>query len=156
MGAPRHRLRRFGGWSRGAGWRTRRPDPRHKIRGTRDSGEPSGDLSQHLVAGLVAELIVHVLEPVDIQAGERQRTAVSLRALDLGCQPYVKRAMICEPGQRIGIRLALKASRGALRLREHDLEVTDPRLELMLAPTLAIARQSLRTPISKRHPSPGS
>ena len=46
--------------------------------------------------------------------------------------------MVCEPGQRIGIRLALKASRGALRLRKYDLEVTDPRLELMLAPALAI------------------
>jgi hypothetical protein len=102
----------------GAGCELVAPDPRHKIRGARDSGEPSGDLSQHLVAGLVAELIVHILEPVDIQAGERQRTAVSLRALDLGCQPHVKRAMVCEPGQRIGIRLALKASRGALRLRE--------------------------------------
>jgi len=37
------------------------------------------------------------------------------------------------------IRLALKASRGTLRLREHDLEGADPLLEVMLALALAIA-----------------
>ena len=87
MGTPRHRLRRLGGRLGEQDGELVASDPRHEVRGARDGGEPSGDLSQHLVADLVAELIVHVLEPVDIQAGERQWTAVSLRALDLGCQP---------------------------------------------------------------------
>ena len=138
VGTPRHRLRRLGGGLGEQDGELVASDPCHEIGGARDGCQPRGDLSQHRVAGLVAELIVHVLEPVDIQQGERQRTAVSLRALDLRCQPYVKRAMVREPGQRIGIRLALEALRRALRLREHDLEVTDSRLELMLAPALAI------------------
>jgi hypothetical protein len=149
MGTPRHGLRRLGGGLGEHDGELVAADPRHKIGGARDSGQPSRDLSQHPVAGLVTELIVHVLEPVDIQARERQWTAVSLSALDFGCQPDVKGAMVREPRQRIGIRLALKASRGALRLCKHDLEVTDPGLELMLAQALAVARRVFE--VRRRH-----
>src|SRR5438270_2853744 len=54
----------------------------------------------------------------------------------------MERAMVCEPGQRIGIRLALKAPRCLPRLRKHDLEMPDPRLQVMLAPALGIPRRA--------------
>ena len=87
-------------------------------------------------------MIVHVLESVDVRACQRERTAVSLCAPDVDSQSVMERAMVREPGQRIGIRFALKASRCLPRLRKHDLEVTDPRLEVMLAPALGIPRRA--------------
>lgn len=138
MGPPRHRLGRIGCGLGEQDGELVAPDPRHEIGSPRDGVQPSGNRSHDRIANPMAEVIVHVLQPVDVQARKRERTTVSLCMLDLGSQPVVERATVREAGQRVGIRLALE-----LRAHKHDLVVSDPRVEVMFAPARAIPRRVL-------------
>ena len=76
------------------------------------------DLGEDVVAGRVAVDVVDALEVVEVEHHERDRaTGRSRRPTSSVPEPLVERAVVPEPGQRVGLRLALE--RGA------DVRVVD-------------------------------
>ena len=59
---------------------------------------------ERLVAGPVAEAVVHRLEVVEVADHHAQRLARAQRALDLGVQLAVEREPVLEAGQGVGER----------------------------------------------------
>ena len=63
--------------------------------------EAPSDLSQHLVAGRVAERVVDLLEPIQVHYEHGQLTAALLRLGDRLSDALVKEGAIGEPGERV-------------------------------------------------------
>ena len=63
-----------------------------------------GDRLQPLVAGLVAEPVVDLLEAVEVEQDERQRVAGAADALQLAGEVLLEGAVVAQPGQRVGDR----------------------------------------------------
>jgi hypothetical protein len=76
------------------------------------------DLNQQVVAHLVAEGIVDVLETVEIEEQYRQRLGVAARVGDRLLQPRIEREAVGEPRQRIVVGQMLDVRFGLLALRD--------------------------------------
>ena len=90
----------------------------------------AGHAPQALVADLVAERVVEVLEVVDVDHDERERQPVAGRAPPLARQRLLEPAAVRDAGQRVDLRELLEPGVGLLELQRalgHDL------LELPLA-----------------------
>ena len=70
--------------------------------------EQRAQLSQHAVAGEVADGVVDPLEMVDVEQQQRERRVVAPRPVDLGGQPVEQRAPVENARQRIGRRQRLE------------------------------------------------
>ena len=62
----------------------------------------TGRPDERLVAGTVAEPVVHGLEVVEVADDDAQRRARLVRALDLGVELAVEREAVPEAGERVG------------------------------------------------------
>jgi hypothetical protein len=60
------------------------------------------DLAQHLVAGMVAEGVVELLEPVQVDEQERHLGAILLRTLERRAEAVDQLPAIAETGQIVG------------------------------------------------------
>ena len=80
---------------------------------------------QYVVADLVAERVVQLLESVDVDEGKRERPTMALRSLDLDAQPLLKDAVVDEPRQPIGLRVASQLVEIAITGRLRDRDDTD-------------------------------
>ena len=63
-----------------------------------------GDLAQQQVAHVVAERVVDLLEPVEIQGQHREPAMAALRAADRLREPVVEQRPVRQTGQRIRVR----------------------------------------------------
>ena len=77
---------------------------RHQVSLAHDALEAAGDLGQHLVAGVMPNRIVDVLEVVDVDEQHAETDRLAPRAVDLDFQPFVERHAIRQAGERIGHR----------------------------------------------------
>ena len=64
--------------------------------------KPRGDLRQDAVAGRMAVQVVHPLEVVDVEEGERNRRPLLLRVVELSPESLLEVAVVAEPRERIG------------------------------------------------------
>ena len=74
---------------------------------------------QHVVAGLMAVAVVHLLEVVQVGQDQRQAAAEALRAGDLGLERLLEVAPIGKLGQAVRVRLPLDEAMEA-RVLERD------------------------------------
>ena len=74
----------------------------HRVRGAHGSRQPFADRHQQLVAGRVAERVVHVLEVIDVeeQHGER-RAAVALHSIQGMLDAIEKQRAVRKSGERV-------------------------------------------------------
>ena len=82
--------------------------------------QPRADLAQHLVAGVMAERVVELLEAVEVD--QQQRDLARRRRWIASLQPRQQMAAVAEPGQVVGDRL-----RGALCAQAVDDRQPGPR-----------------------------
>jgi hypothetical protein len=75
-----------------------------EVRGADAGAQPPRDVGQDPVADVVAELIVHVLEVIDVDERHRQRLAAPLGCLHRPGQVLVQELAVVGLGQRIGHR----------------------------------------------------
>jgi hypothetical protein len=81
------------------------------------------DLREHAVARRMAEAVVDLLEVVDVDEAQRQRSSLSLRVAQLALKTLVKVAVIAQTGERIGEGETHRAQRAVRRpLVEGDCE----------------------------------
>jgi hypothetical protein len=100
--------------------------PRDRVVGAQGLAQALGDDAQHLVAGVVAEGVVHLLEAVEVRQHDRAPLGRAQRAL--GAQ--AERLAVRQCGQRVVQRLALArggvAAQAAGRRpgddREHEVQ----------------------------------
>ena len=67
--------------------------------------EPRADLAQHLVAGVVAERVVELLEAVEVDSSSASSRRVSAPTSIGGVEPVDQVAAVAEPRQVVGERL---------------------------------------------------
>ena len=84
-------------------------EPADGVAGPGGAGQPRGDLPQQVVAGVVAEGVVDVLEAVDVEEEHRHRAAVVL--LELGVDELVQVGAVGQLGEGV---VAGPPVRGAL------------------------------------------
>ena len=68
-----------------------------------------GELDQHLVADKMAELVVHALEMVEVEQNDRERSPVTLRALNVQRQRRRQAGAIEQASQGVGHGQLLQA-----------------------------------------------
>ena len=85
--------------------------------GAHGGEEDLRDLGEDVVADGVAVDVVDALEVVEVEHHERDGGLVDRRAHELLAEPLVERAVVPEPGERVGLRLVLE--------RGSDLRVVD-------------------------------
>jgi hypothetical protein len=82
--------------------------PRHHFSRTNDLLEPPWGFGQHPVSGLVAEDVVHVLEPVEIEVEDDNRTAARVGSVRGMHQQLLEARAIREARERVVRRLMLE------------------------------------------------
>ena len=108
--------------------------------------EAVGDLHEELVAGRVAERVVHALEVVEVEEHDDERLAAPLRVQDREREPVVEEDAVRQVGQRVVVRLVPALLLGALAVRDVD--------EAAFHHALAAAARARRGSRS-RGPTPG-
>ena len=78
--------------------------PGQQVTGVQLLGQAGPDLDQQPVPGVVAEAVVDLLEPVQVQ--HQQGTSLALGQRQAGRDVGVERAPVGQPGQRVGTGLA--------------------------------------------------
>ncbi len=90
---------------------------RRHVRGADRVPDLARHRAQDLVARLVAVLVVHLLEAVEVEEQHREPLVAPLAALDLERQPVPQHPVGREPGQRVHRRRPLRLVRPALLVR---------------------------------------
>ena len=80
--------------------------PARDVPRPRRAAEQRAEARQDDVARLVAEGVVEVLEPVDVEEDQRQRPVLALRAAQLPIERLLHVPAVEQPGQRVADRLA--------------------------------------------------
>ena len=81
------------------------PEPGERVVLAQQRAQAGADLAQHLIARMVAEGVVELLEPVEVDEQQRQLLA-RLRARGHGrAEPVHEVTAVAEPGQLVGLRL---------------------------------------------------
>ena len=102
--------------------------PRHGIGRPQGAAQPHRHFLQHLVAGVVAERVVHFLEAVEINQQHGEAALITMRSQDRLLQPVLEQRAIGQIGQRIVIgkirnaligQVALAPNRGLAQLAIH-------------------------------------
>ena len=68
-----------------------------------------------IVAGLVPNLVVDLLEPVEVDEQQRQRQAGTRRMLDFVLEPFAKQAAVRQVGEEVVVALRQMRSSSSLR-----------------------------------------
>ena len=76
------------------------------------AGENRRDLTQHAVAHEVAEAIVHILEMIEVDRGDRDRLALPVRQPESRSSTSMPRRRVATP-----VRLSTSAARRSMRVR---------------------------------------
>ncbi len=95
-------------------------DARHRVIRPDAAPETVGGLDEKLVAGRVAERVVHALEMVEVEEHHRERLAAALRVQDREREPVVEQDAVRQVCQRVVIRLVPALLLGALAVRDVD------------------------------------
>ena len=80
-------------------------DPADDIGRPHQVGQDLGEPAQQLVTGAVAVDVVHLLEVVEVEEEQRHGIVRPVGPCELGSQPLVERAVICQARQPVGLRL---------------------------------------------------
>ena len=80
-------------------------EPRERVVLAQQRPQPRADLAQHLVARVMAERVVELLEAVEVDEQQRELVAVSRARRDRRVEPVDEVAAVAEPGQVVGHRL---------------------------------------------------
>ena len=83
-------------------------EARERVVAAQQGLQARADLAQHLVAGVVPERVVELLEAVEVDQQQRQLVAVVLGRRDRGVQRVDEVAPVAEPGEVVGERLRLR------------------------------------------------
>ena len=84
--------------------------PRQRVVLAQQLLQPRADLAQHLVAGVVAERVVELLEAVEVDQQQRELVAVRAARLDRRVQRVDQVAAVAEAGEVVGHRLLLRVA----------------------------------------------
>lgn len=116
-------------------------DPADDVVGTDRRAEVVRELGQDVVADGVPEDVVDLLEVVDIDHHDRDVLVLGRRARQLAAEPLVEVAMVVEPGQRVGLRLALEVGADVRVVERERRCVAQPlrQLELRFAERRVLA-----------------
>ena len=79
-------------------------EPRQRVARPQRLLQARADLAQHLVAGVMAERVVELLEAVEV---DQQQRDLAVGVLDRLAEPVQQVAAVAEPGQVVGDGLAL-------------------------------------------------
>ena len=109
------------------------PQPRDRVVGAQGGQQPLGDDAQQLVARVVAERVVDVLEAVQVDQDDRAALA-ALAALDGLLRPFAEPFAVGQAGQRVVQRLVLvpggvaaqAPGRGPRDERQHRIQRAEP------------------------------
>ncbi len=108
---------------------------RHRVRGAEASGEPSGDVDQELVAGHMAEAVVHHLEPVHVHEEDAELVPFApARAGDGLAQPVHEEGPVGKAREGVVHGVVEEALLGDLALRDVRLGTGHP-----IRPALRVA-----------------
>ena len=85
--------------------------PGERVLVAQQLAQPRADLPQHLVARVVAERVVELLEAVEVDEQQRELPAV----LDRGSQAVHEVAAVAQPGEVVGLAPVIGSRAGARR-----------------------------------------
>src|SRR5262249_59614577 len=77
-------------------------EARERVARSQHLRQARADLAQHLVAGVMAERVVELLEAVEVDQQQRELVALALGVGDRAIEPDEQVAAVAEPGQLIG------------------------------------------------------
>ena len=109
-------------------------EPRHDVLRTEHVEQPRADLLQQPVSDVMAERVVDLLEPVQVQQHHRERLPALRRRPELLVDASAEQQPVRQPGQRVMLRLVLvqlRLSRVRPQLRGDPRDL-DGLLELAL------------------------
>ena len=80
-------------------------EPGERVLRTQQRAQTRADLAQHLVARVVAERVVELLEAVEVDEQQRELLVVLVARGHRRVEPIHEVAAVAEPGQVVGLRL---------------------------------------------------
>src|SRR5436190_22488273 len=83
-------------------------DPRARVRAAHALGEPAADDPQQVVADLVAEAVVDLLEVVEVDVEQRGALRIAGAAADLAQELLLEAPAVPEAGERVVVREAVQ------------------------------------------------
>lgn len=112
--------------------------------------QPARDTDQNLVAGLVAEHVVHGLESIEVQEQHRDRSSLPARTCDRVLQLLDEQRPVRQSGERIVERLMLKLVPALLQPLGHRVEGASHSRELIVAVHVDPVGQVVAAELSRR------
>ena len=99
--------------------------PRDQVRLARASAEPLGELLQELVAGVVAERVVHELEVVEVEVEHADAEVVPARPGDRRLEHLLEERPVRQAGELVVVREERHLLLGALALGDVEDHALD-------------------------------